>query len=74
MQTASNTQAKLWRRLAAMLYDSFLVIALWLITTALMIAFFNNGKIFEQGPPEELFGNPQNDRTKKFLHAVLDAN
>ncbi|MEZ7971745.1 MAG: RDD family protein [Pseudomonadales bacterium] len=54
MQTASNTQAKLWRRLAAMLYDSFLVIALWLITTALMIAFFNNGKIIA-GPSFQLF-------------------
>ena len=36
--------------------------------------FFNEGKIFEQGPPEELFDNPQNDRTKQFLHAVLDAS
>ena len=31
-------------------------------------------KIFEQGPPEKLFGDPQNERTKQFLHAVLDAN
>ena len=34
----------------------------------------NEGKIFEQGPPEQLFDNPQNERTKQFLHAVLDAN
>ena len=38
------------------------------------VCFFNEGKIFEQGPPEQLFENPQNDRTKQFLRAVLDAN
>ncbi|MFR9270863.1 MAG: glutamine ABC transporter ATP-binding protein GlnQ, partial [Clostridia bacterium] len=25
----------------------------------------------EQGTPEELFGNPQNERTKSFLSKVL---
>ena len=38
------------------------------------VCFFNEGKIFEQGPPEQLFDDPQNERTKQFLHAVLDAN
>jgi len=38
------------------------------------VCFFNEGRIFEQGPPEQLFDNPQNERTKQFLHAVLDAN
>ena len=38
------------------------------------VCFFNEGKIFEQGPPEKIFGDPQNERTKQFLHAVLDAN
>ena len=38
------------------------------------VCFFNEGKIFEQGPPEKLFDDPQNERTKQFLHAVLDAN
>ena len=38
------------------------------------VCFFNEGKIFEQGPPEKLFGDPKNERTKQFLHAVLDAN
>ena len=37
------------------------------------VCFFNEGKIFEQGPPKQLFDNPQNERTKQFLHAVLDA-
>ena len=38
------------------------------------VCFFNEGKIFEQVPPEQLFDNPQNERTKQFLHVVLDAN
>ena len=38
------------------------------------VCFFNEGKIFEQGPPMQLFDNPQNERTKQFLRAVLDAN
>jgi polar amino acid transport system ATP-binding protein len=31
----------------------------------------DGGKIAEQGTPEELFGNPQNPRTKQFLQCVL---
>ena len=38
------------------------------------VCFFNEGKIFEQAPPEQLFDNPQNERTKQFLHAILDSN
>lgn len=38
------------------------------------VCFFNEGKIFEEGPPEKLFGDPQKERTKQFLNAVLDAN
>ena len=38
------------------------------------VCFFNEGKIFEVGPPEKLFGDPQNERTKQFLHAVLDSH
>lgn len=38
------------------------------------VCFFHSGKIAEQGTPDELFGDPQNERTKQFLHAVLDAN
>ena len=34
------------------------------------VCFFNEGKIFEQGPPEQLFGDPKNERTKQFLHAL----
>jgi polar amino acid transport system ATP-binding protein len=33
--------------------------------------FFDDGIILEQGPPGEIIGNPQHERTKKFLDAVL---
>ena len=37
------------------------------------VCFFYAGKIAEQGPPEQIFGDPQNERTRQFLSAVLDA-
>jgi polar amino acid transport system ATP-binding protein len=37
------------------------------------VCFFHQGKICEQGPPNELFGAPKNERTRQFLHAVLEA-
>lgn len=36
------------------------------------VCFFDGGKIAEQGPPDQLFGNPQNERTRQFLSAVLE--
>ena len=41
--------AGLFRRLAAILYDSLLIIAMWLITTLLLVAFINDGTAL-QGP------------------------
>ena len=35
------------------------------------VLFIDQGVIMEQGAPEELFGNPQNERTKSFLSKVL---
>ena len=35
------------------------------------ILFMDEGVIMEQGTPEELFGNPQNERTQNFLSKVL---
>jgi ABC-type histidine transport system ATPase subunit len=35
------------------------------------VIFFDNGKIVEQGPPLQIFDNPQNARTKAFLGATL---
>lgn len=37
------------------------------------VCFFYQGKICEQGPPNELFGAPKNERTRQFLNAVLEA-
>ena len=37
------------------------------------VCFFSEGKIAEQGSPEQIFGAPQNERTQQFLHAVMDA-
>ncbi|MEZ5705894.1 MAG: ectoine/hydroxyectoine ABC transporter ATP-binding protein EhuA [Burkholderiaceae bacterium] len=37
------------------------------------VCFFHGGRIEEQGPPQALFGNPQNERTQQFLRAVMEA-
>ena len=37
------------------------------------VCFFYGGKIAEEGPPEKLFGAPENERTQQFLSAVLEA-
>ncbi len=38
------------------------------------VCFFFGGRIEEQGTPDELFGNPQKERTQQFLSAVKEAN
>ncbi|WP_312140657.1 ectoine/hydroxyectoine ABC transporter ATP-binding protein EhuA [Stutzerimonas nitrititolerans] len=38
------------------------------------VCFFNQGRIHEQGSPDELFGNPQQERTQAFLSAVNEAH
>lgn len=37
------------------------------------VVFLDGGNVLEQGPPEELFGNPQNERTRHFLERVMMA-
>lgn len=37
------------------------------------VCFFYEGNIAEEGPPDQLFENPQNERTRQFLSAVLEA-
>ncbi len=37
------------------------------------ICFFHQGKIEEQGAPQDLFGNPQSERTQQFLAAVNES-
>ena len=38
------------------------------------VCFFYRGRIEEQGPPDQLFGNPQRERTQQFLSAVKEAD
>ncbi|MCL5952556.1 MAG: amino acid ABC transporter ATP-binding protein [Chloroflexi bacterium] len=35
------------------------------------MVFFDNGQIIEQGKPNQIFDNPQHDRTKLFLSQIL---
>ena len=35
------------------------------------VIFMADGNIVEEGTPEQIFGNPQNERTKEFLSCVL---
>jgi polar amino acid transport system ATP-binding protein len=37
------------------------------------VCFFSDGKITEQGTPQEIFGEPQHPRTQAFLSAVMEA-
>jgi len=37
------------------------------------VCFFDEGKIAEQGTPQQIFNDPTNERTKQFLSAVLEA-
>jgi polar amino acid transport system ATP-binding protein len=37
------------------------------------VCFFYQGRICEQGTPEKIFGAPENERTRQFLRAVLEA-
>ncbi|MFI1762171.1 ectoine/hydroxyectoine ABC transporter ATP-binding protein EhuA [Streptomyces sp. NPDC020800] len=35
------------------------------------VLMFDSGRIIESGPPEKIFGEPEQDRTREFLGAVL---
>ncbi len=35
------------------------------------VLFMDNGVVVEQGPPREIFDNPQHDRTRAFLSKIL---
>jgi len=37
------------------------------------ILFFDGGLVAESGPPEQIFGNPQHERTKEFVRRVAMA-
>ncbi|MFE3458763.1 ectoine/hydroxyectoine ABC transporter ATP-binding protein EhuA [Nocardiopsis aegyptia] len=36
------------------------------------VLMFDHGRIAEAGPPDQIFGDPQEERTKSFLRSVLD--
>lgn len=37
------------------------------------ICFLQNGKVYEEGPPSQIFGNPQGERTQAFLKRIIEA-
>ena len=37
------------------------------------VCFLADGQIVEQGPPEQLFSQPSDDRTRRFLRRIVDA-
>ncbi|MGC7141753.1 MULTISPECIES: amino acid ABC transporter ATP-binding protein [unclassified Ochrobactrum] len=37
------------------------------------ICFLYGGKVHEEGPPEQIFGDPQEERTRKFLQRIIEA-
>lgn len=37
------------------------------------VCFLHAGRILEHGPPERIFGDPTEDRTRQFLQRVIDA-
>jgi polar amino acid transport system ATP-binding protein len=37
------------------------------------VCFLDGGVICEEGPPEQIFGDPQHDRTRIFLKRIIEA-
>ena len=37
------------------------------------VCFLDDGVILEQGPPEQIFGDPREERTRQFLQRIIDA-
>ena len=37
------------------------------------VCFLHQGVILEEGPPEKIFGDPSEDRTREFLKRIVDA-
>jgi polar amino acid transport system ATP-binding protein len=35
------------------------------------MVFFDHGVIVEEGPPKQIFDEPQHERTRKFLSQIL---
>jgi polar amino acid transport system ATP-binding protein len=37
------------------------------------VCFLDGGKVLEQGPPEQVFGDPREPRTRQFLSRIIEA-
>jgi polar amino acid transport system ATP-binding protein len=37
------------------------------------VCFLDEGIVCEEGPPERIFADPQNDRTRNFLKRIIEA-
>jgi polar amino acid transport system ATP-binding protein len=37
------------------------------------VCFLHEGRILEQGSPEEIFGSPREERTRRFLQRIVAA-
>jgi polar amino acid transport system ATP-binding protein len=37
------------------------------------VCFLDGGRILEEGPPAQIFGDPREQRTRQFLSRVLEA-
>jgi polar amino acid transport system ATP-binding protein len=37
------------------------------------VCFLHDGRILEEGPPEQIFGAPREERTRQFLQRIIDA-
>jgi polar amino acid transport system ATP-binding protein len=36
------------------------------------VLFVSDGMILEEGPPEAIFSSPTHERTRQFLHRIVD--
>jgi polar amino acid transport system ATP-binding protein len=37
------------------------------------VCFLDGGRILEEGPPDQVLGDPQHERTRRFLQRIIDA-
>jgi polar amino acid transport system ATP-binding protein len=38
-----------------------------------LVVFLEQGRLLEQGPPEQVFGDPVQPRTREFLRQIVEA-
>eukprot|EP01031_Cornospumella_fuschlensis_P045863 gene45863-biopygen36652 len=38
-----------------------------------MVVFLEQGRLLEKGPPEQIFGDPKEPRTRQFLKQIIEA-